>query len=755
MKCKQSKYISNKKVGNTVLKELLSQMTLKEKVGQLNQRLYGWQAYEKTAEGMILTDYFKDEVKRWDSLGVIYGLFRSDPWSQKNLETGLSKEEAKIVSQMIQDYVKEHTRLKIPVLLTEECPHGHQGLDSLTTPTNYSVGASWNPNLYQAAQAIVAEELREKGAHVGLISTLDLCRDPRWGRTEECFSEDPHLAGAFTTAAVKGLQGERSERVLASNKVLATLKHFAAQGSIMGGHNAAPVEIGERELKEIHLPMMQAGIDAGALLCMAAYNDIDGVPCHINERLLTTILREEMGFEGAVMSDGCALDGVARVLGGPQTAALALRSGLDISLWDNVYPYLEEAVLEGLLDETLLDQAVYRVLRLKEKLGLFAQEVDNDPIIATTEEEKIAINTKLAEEAAVLLKNEGILPLTANTISKVALIGPHIHNVYHQLGDYTPYKDLTTCITIAQGLKNVAMSQQVALTDTQGSLISSPIPGAIEEACELAKQSDVVVLTLGGSSARDFSTEFDANGAALSGSNEMTSGENIDLADLAIPTPQMDLLKALHAVGKPIVAVVVAGRPHLLKDCLPYVDALLVAGYPGQHGGQAIANLLFGLSNPSGKLAISIPDENGQLPVYYNYRDTPFKQDYLDISGRPTFTFGEGLSYTNFDIHETKVKQTSEGFVVTGKLTNTGEYAGAQVIQVYAKKYSNDVLPRVKKLCGFTKVFVEKGQTHPFTIQIAAKELSDFDLELKPRHFKDFQLQVETTNYTETFSCSQ
>lgn len=226
-----------------MLKELLSQMTLKEKVGQLNQRLYGWQAYEKTAEGMILTDYFKDEVKRWDSLGVIYGLFRSDPWSQKNLETGLSKEEAKIVSQMIQDYVKEHTRLKIPVLLTEECPHGHQGLDSLTTPTNYSVGASWNPNLYQAAQAIVAEELREKGAHVGLISTLDLCRDPRWGRTEECFSEDPHLAGAFTTAAVKGLQGERSERGLASNKVLATLKHFAAQGSIMGGTMRHPLKL--------------------------------------------------------------------------------------------------------------------------------------------------------------------------------------------------------------------------------------------------------------------------------------------------------------------------------------------------------------------------------------------------------------------------------------------------------------------------------------------------------------------------------
>ena len=421
-----------------LLKELISQMTLKEKVGQLNQRLYGWQSYEKTADGIQLTDYFKDEVKRWDSLGVIYGVFRSDPWSGKNLETGLSKEEAFQVSQMIQTYIAENTRLKIPVLLTEECPHGHQGIDSITTPTNYAAGSSWNPALYQAAQEIVAEELREKGAHVGLISTLDLCRDPRWGRTEESFSEDPYLAGEFTKAAVKGLQGIKSDSSLAGNRVLATLKHFAAQGSIMGGHNAAPVEIGERELKEIHLPMMQAGIDAGALMCMAAYNDIDGVPCHINKHLLTTLLRDEMGFEGAVMSDGCALDGVASQLGKAETAALALKSGLDISLWDNIYPYLEEAVLEGLLDETLLDEAVYRVLSLKEKVKIFNEAPEYTPLTAA---EKEARNVALAEESMVLLKNDGILPIDTNKIKRVALFGPHIDNIYHQLGDYTIEKD--------------------------------------------------------------------------------------------------------------------------------------------------------------------------------------------------------------------------------------------------------------------------------------------------------------------------
>lgn len=725
-----------------MLDTLIQQMTLKEKVGQLNQRLYGWQTYEKTANGIQLTDYFKEEVKRWDSLGVIYGVFRSDPWSEKNLETGLNQVEAKQVSEMIQAYVKEHTRLKIPVLLTEECPHGHQGLDSITTPTNYAVGASWNPALYQDLQGIVAEELREKGAHVGLISTLDLCRDPRWGRTEECFSEDPYLASAFTKAAVIGLQGEKSEKILAPQKVLATLKHFAAQGAAMGGHNAGPVPIGERELRELHLPMMQAGIDVGAVMCMAAYNDIDGVPCHINEKLLTDILRTEMGFKGAVMADGCALDRVAERTGKTRAAALALQSGVDISLWDNVYPSLEEAVLSGQLDEKVLDQAVYRVLALKEKMGLFMAE-ESTPVHATRAQEKAALNIQMAEESMVLLKNDGILPLTAKTSQRVALVGPHIDNIYHQLGDYTPFKKLDDCITLAQGIEMACKESAMSYASAYGSFISAPLENGMAEACALAEQSDVVIVTLGGSSARDFSTEFDANGAALAGSNEMTSGENIDLADLAIPKAQMALLKALHQTGKSIVAVVISGRPHLLSACLPYVDALLLAAYPGQHGGQALANLLFGKSSPSGKLAISLPDENGQLPVYYNYRAAAFKEDYLDLSGQPTFSFGAGLSYTKFALEAVQLQKTAQGWIVSGQLLNTGDCDGAEVVQIYMKNYSTLVLPRVKKLCGFEKRFVKQGEKVSFAIPIDAQALQTFDLNMQPTAITTFDLSVE------------
>jgi len=498
------------------IKALLKEMTLKEKVGQLNQRLYGWEVYEKTEDGIRLTDTFKDEVARWDSLGFLYGVFRSDPWSGKNQETGLNKEEALEVSRLIQTYIKEHTRLKIPVFLSEECPHGHQALESTTMPTNISVGASWNPDLYAQVQALVSEELREKGAHLSLISTLDVARDPRWGRTEECFSEDPFLTSRFSIAALKGLQGEDDE-LIAPNKSLAVLKHFAAQGSVMGGHNAGPVSIGERELYDIHLLPMQYSVRAGAMLCMAAYNDLDGMPCHGNGQLLKDILRNEFGFSGVVMADGCALDRLLPLTGShEQAAAWALSSGVDISLWDQVYPHLEEAVLQGILNEEVLDQAVCRVLELKEKMGLFE---DSHPTIQRScERDKKQLNLKLATESLVLIKNEGnVLPL--NDVEKVAVIGPNANSLYNLLGDYTPYKAGGVGVTFLDGMRQVFDGE---ICYAPGSKLTEALPGGIHHALEMAKDAEVILTVLGGCSTRDFTTAFDTNGAAISGSNEMT-----------------------------------------------------------------------------------------------------------------------------------------------------------------------------------------------------------------------------------------
>lgn len=722
---------------------LLKAMTLKEKIGQLNQRLYGWQVFTKTKSGIELTDYFKNEVARWGSLGVLYGVFRADPWSGKDQHTGLNRIEAKEVSELIQDYLRENTRLKIPVLLSEECPHGHQALDSLTTPVNFTVGSSWNPEKYQLLQEMVGAEIREKGAHLGLISTLDILRDPRWGRSEECFSEDPLLASCFTEAAVLGLQ--KKDRTGRPN-IIAVLKHLAGQGNVMGGHNAAPVNIGARELKEIHLPAVASGVKAGALAVMAAYNDIDGIPCHANEQLLKTYLRSELGFLGAVMTDGCALERLSDIAGDPvKAAARAINSGIDISLWDNVFPHLEAAVTTRLVDETTLDAAVLRVLKLKEILGLFAPKKTYKAIYTASDKHSLCLS--MAEEAIVLLKNTGVLPIARKENIKISLVGPHIENVYHQLGDYTPFKDITDCCTIVDGMQQALRNSPATFVYHQGCTISDEIEDRMRQAFEQSKSADVIVITLGGSSARDFATSFAQNGAALTGANDMTSGENIDVASLDLPNCQLNLLKKLAELHKPLIGILIAGRPHSIDAAEPYLDAILWAGYPGQYGGEAIANILFG-KNPSGRLAFSLPRASGQLPVYYNYRNTNFKADYANLSGKPAYAFGFGLSYTAFFISACAItKSLTNGLAVTVQIKNAGAIAGSEVIQIYGRKKQEFIVPRVKELLGFLKVQLQPQEEKEVTIAIQNEYLSYLDENFQKKLPSELTIMVASSSY--------
>ncbi|MDB1686069.1 beta-glucosidase [Enterococcus durans] len=630
-----------------MIENLLKEMTIREKVGQLNQRLYGRQVYEKVNGRIELTDYFKKEVAYFGSIGWIYGVFRADPWTNRDLNTGLTQEEAFEVSQLIQTYLNEHTRLKIPAFLTEECPHGHQGLDATTVPVNFCSGASWNPGLYQKVQECVAKEIRTTGAHVGLISALDIARDPRWGRTEECFSEDPFLTSCFAEAAVRGLQKEDGHPL-----VLAVLKHFAAQGASMGGHNAGPVAIGERELREIHFPAALRSIRAGTSAIMAAYNDIDGVPCHNNPFLLRKFLREEGGFEGIVMADGCALDRIAEHFGDPMRAAAeALKSGVDISLWDQVFPRLEHAIEMGEVFVEELDDAVLRVLKLKERMGLFRKELP-----------------KIAE---------------------------------------------------------VDIKQTKRLT------------------IQLAEEAEVVIVTFGGSSIREFETTFDKNGAALSGSNEMTSGENIDLSDLSVPDCQSELIQELAKLGKPLIGVVITGRPVIVSPLADYFDSLLYVGYPGQYGGEALANIIFGKRNPSGKLAVSIPDAEGQLPVFYNFRDTAFNENYLHLSGKPVYRFGYGLSYSNFALKYSEVSLEGKQIIVSGTIANDSAIAGKEVIQVYLKKYTNKWLPRTKILVGFDKTTIYPTENQQFHINLSISELEFLGLIADDLLTVPFIVQIE------------
>lgn len=730
-----------------MINQLLNSMTLREKVGQLNQKLYGWHVFEKINGQIVLTETFKKEVARWDGLGFIYGVFRADPWSTMDFHRGLTKEESWQLAQNIQKYLKENTRLGIPVLLSEECPHGHQGLYSTSFPVNYSVGSSWNPALYQHAQAIVANEIRMAGAHIGLISTLDVARDPRWGRTEECFSEDAYLTGQFTQAALRGLQGDISRRV-EPDKVLATLKHFAGQGATFGGHNAGPTGIGERELYEIHLLPMKYAIEEHVRLMMAAYNDIDGIPCHGNEKLLNSILRDRLGYQGAVMSDGVALERLVSLVDGNRelAAAWALKSGVDISLWDNVFTHLEAAVEKQYLKMDDIDQAVLRVLSLKEKMGLFENPT---PIIQGGDnQEKRAVNKQLAQESMVLLKNDnGILPINVKQIKKIVVIGPNADTPYNQLGDYTPYKAERAVSTILQGIKEYLKSYPVEVLYAKGSIVAEASTEMLEQAKDIASQADVVVLALGGASARDFSTEFDENGAALSGSSEMTSGENIDLANIELPACQRELVDAIFEVNQNIVVALVQGRPHIINEVEPKIKGLLNLGYPGEMGGEAFAELLFGEVSPSGKLAMSIPLSNGSLPVYYNYKDNHHKYAYIDQEERYAYPFGYGLTYSKFELREVKVsnKIIEEKYQVeiTGQLANIGEFDAHEVVQVYIRAHHLKVIPRVKELKGFKKLFVPKGKQVSFSITLNELELSGLDENLEERRYSKIKVIVE------------
>lgn len=320
--------------------DLTKKLTLREKVGQLNQKLYGFKCYERKADKVEIAKCFKDEVEKWGGLGTLYGLYRADPWADKDYSSGLTGEIAIKTYNEMQKYVIEHSRFGIPMLMSSECPHGHQALDGYLLPVNLAVGATYNPELAESGFEVVGKQLREMGVDFALTSMLDVLRDPRWGRSEECYSEDSFLSAGFAAAVTKGLRKTGIEVVS---------KHFCAQGETTGGVNASAARIGERELREIHFPPMKSAVEAGTTGVMAAYNEIDGVPCHANEWLLNDVLRKEFGFDGIIMADGVAVDRLDVLTDGDlaENAALALNAGVQINLWDESFSKLEDAVERG------------------------------------------------------------------------------------------------------------------------------------------------------------------------------------------------------------------------------------------------------------------------------------------------------------------------------------------------------------------------------------------------------------------------
>ena len=704
--------------------DLLEKMTLKEQVGQLNQRLYGFRIYERDGENVTFTEEFREEVEKMGGLGVLYGFYRADPWADKDENTGITIGLSGKAYNALQKYVLDHSRLGIPVMMSSECPHGHQALGGGLLPVNLAAGATFDPEALKEGYEACGRQLKSGHVELALMSALDVLRDPRWGRSEECYSEDPYLSSRMAAAAVTGMQSEG---------VSCVAKHFCGQGETTGGVNASAARIGEQELREIHFPAMQACCDAGVDGVMAAYNEIDGVYCHGNPWLLRDVLREEMGFQGIVMADGLAVDFLKNTEGDTLHAgATALKAGVDVGLWDESFSRLGEAVEKGLVDERLLDEAVLRVLELKFKRGLFEHPYMEENMLEAEEAGINAASLKLARESAVLLKNERqVLPLKDH-YKKIALIGYHAADRYAMLGDYTPPMPESSCVTVLSGMKNEA-PEGVSVEYAMGSGFNQADGAELEKALKLAKESDVIVVAAGGSSSRFGGAVFDENGAVSkeSGSLSMDCGEGMDSAMCHIPAAQEELILELSKLGKPLVVLLIAGRPYCIEEIEKASDAVLYSFYPGPMGGKALADLVYGNCCPSGRLPASLPRHVGQLPVYYNSRSSSTAA-YRDMESLPLHTFGEGLSYTGFSISDVRTAfvETEEkhldgdsGIRVSFRIKNTGDQEGTAVPLLFSRRLQGSPVPRVKELKAFTRVELKAGEEKEVSLTVKRSAL--------------------------------
>ena len=706
------------------LADLLSRMTLEEKVGQLLCPL-GWEMYEIHGSKVYPSGKFKQLIKERNA-GMLWATYRADPWTKKTLANGLNPELSAKAGNALQKYVMENTRLGIPMFLAEEAPHGHMAIGATVFPTGIGMAATWSPELVKEVGQVIAKEIRSQGGHISYGPVLDLTRDPRWSRVEETFGEDPVLSGILGASMVDGLGGGNLSQKYAT---IATLKHFLAYAVPEGGQNGNYASVGIRDLHQNFLPPFRKAIDAGALSVMTSYNSIDGIPCTSNHYLLTQLLRNEWKFRGFVVSDLYSIEGIHEshfVAPTKENAAIqSVMAGVDVDLGGDAYTNLCHAVQSGQMDKAVIDTAVCRVLRMKFEMGLFEHPYVDPKIAAKTvrRKEHIELARKIAQSSITLLKNENsILPLS-KMINKVAVIGPNADNRYNMLGDYTAPQEDSNVKTVLDGIITKLSPSRVEYV--RGCAIRDTTVNEIEQAIEAARRSEVVIVVVGGSSARDFKTSYKETGAAVAeeGSvSDMECGEGFDRASLSLLGRQQELLESLQKTGKPLIVVYIEGRPLEKNWASEYADALLTAYYPGQEGGNAIADVLFGDYNPSGRLPISVPRSVGQIPVYYN-KKAPRNHDYVEVSSSPLYSFGYGMSYTTFEYSALQVVQKSARcFEVSFKVKNTGKYDGEEVSQLYMRDEYASVVQPMKQLKHFERFHLKKGEEKKVTFVLTEED---------------------------------
>ncbi len=637
------------------------------------------------------------------------------------------------LTNAIQKWMIEETRLGVPVLFHEEGLHGFQARFATSFPQSIALASTFDPELIERVFAITAREIRVRGVHHVLSPVVDVALDPRWGRIEETFGEDPYLVSRMSVAAVRGFQDHGP--TVPSGRVLATLKHMTGHGQPESGMNVGPAQLPERVLREVFFPPFEAAIrEANAGSVMASYNEIDGVPSHANSWLLNTILRSEWGFDGMVVADYFAINELERrhhvVASLAEAGALAIASGVDMELPDGVAFYaMKETIESDELDIAIVDRAVRRVLRAKQRSGVlddpYADPAEADKLTGNDEARQLALEA--ARRAAVLLKNnDATLPLAKSELKRIAVVGPNA--AITVLGGYSDEPRQT--VSILDGLRSefggsaeIVHAQGVALTNNRSWWddeveLADPADNRqrIEQAVTVAGAADVIVLAIGG----DESTSREAWSETHLGDRD-----SIDLVG-----EQRELVEALATLNIPMVGVIVSGRPLSLVGVEQHFDALLYAWLLGQETGTAVADLLVGNVSPGGKLPVTIPRNVGQIPAFYFHKPTA-KRGYAFATAAPLYPFGFGLSYTTFDVSAPVLAQeviSADGqTTVSVTVTNTGDVTADEVVQLYVRDRVSSVTRPVRELKGFLRVSLKPGESRLVTLPITTSALQFYD----------------------------
>lgn len=720
-------------INHAAVDRLIDSMSFTQKVGQLNQRLFGWKSVERNAAGRLMaSDELKQEIDRWGGLGALYGLLRADPWSGQHWGNGIRPEERPEAVAVVQQTVLERGAHGIGVLLSEEAPHGHQALGGAVLPTNLGLGATFDSQGVQEAEAAVAAELAASGIHIALVSGLDIARDPRWGRCEECFGEDPLMASRMCEAIVTGMQGEHRSKV-GRGGVAVVLKHLAAQGEAVGGRNGQSAVLGPHDLHEIHLPPVAAGVRAGALGFMAAYNDIDSVPCCANPWLLEDYLRDQLGFDGIVMADGLAVDRLEDMAGSiPAAGRAALLAGVDVSLWDEGFARLEEYVDDEQV-AAAVDTALRRVLELKAMFGLLPEDGADTAAIAMPDADAIAQATadgreqakRMAREAITLI-NDGRSAVTLDSIrgvltdaqaGPVIVAGPFADDFGCFLGDYTA--------PLPADERSSIYRQLVARLGK-------------DRVCLAAKPSDVsadrwasaaaVVFVCGSTSERSYDSEFDDNGAAKAVAEYgATCGEGVDLSDIRLPWHQDEMLDEVVALTTaPVVSVVVCGRAHVLTHVIGQSAVTIWVGYAGQYGPQAVADVLIDGAGLPGRLPVTLPAHPAAIPVRYNDRQSA-AHVYKDAAEPVLREFGYGagsLAGVTFSgMHADAESRANE--VLVQVTAHAGDHKTAGSVNLFAHVSGGRRIPRLAVLVDSVALTLEAGESHAVSFSVPFERLMD------------------------------